>query len=858
MTLVVTDAIVLHAFDYLESSRILRLVTREAGVRSVLARGARKSQQALRRGARSLRAGHGRAADRRPGRDLDTLAAFDVARARPQLAADLARFAGASTIAELTLRFARDAADPGLFDAVAVGARRRSRVAHAGLARATSTLGGAWRILAELGVAPTIDNCAECHATIAPDAPAMFSHPAGGALCARCGRLARGGRTLPPTARDALRDWLCGESHRGHRRARAFARTSGCCASSSASISPTIVRSRAFDVVGARHARTAAVASASMILGTAGHIDHGKTTLVRALTGVDTDRLPEEKRAASRSSSASRRSTLDGIGTIGVVDVPGHEAFVRTMVAGATGIDLALARRRRGRRRDAADARASRDPRAARRAAAASSRSRRPISSTTSGSRSSRRMCARPARARFPDAPIIAASAHVGRGHRRAACRASPSSRERCPRRATTICFDCRSIAPSRSRAPAPSSPEPSGRARVERDATVRILPGDRTARVRGIQGARRAARRCADRARARRSRSPASTSTTCRAARRSSLIRTGIRRRSFAPTSRSCPAPTSRFARAPGFACTSERRRSARVSSRDRRQRRRAVRGARSCSISRCVLRAGDRFVLRTSAPLNTIAGGVVTDPYAPRRAAIWPAGLSSVERLDADGRRGGRAGDRPASAAGSARASHRESVAVHRRKRRRRLREPVRRTARLPRSASTSCEARSARRGRRIPRRDSRSSLECRHSCCERGSRRIRTSSTRCIDAELIARARRRAAAGALRVRDGRRRSTPSTSRPSSIALSRRWSGRRRAANVDRARRRDCGADRRAAALSRAARRRHPRRRETVLYRRESEAARRSPSRRDADEQRSCNTGGDSRQPWRCRGST
>ncbi|MCA9230987.1 MAG: selenocysteine-specific translation elongation factor [Planctomycetales bacterium] len=78
-----------------------------------------------------------------------------------------------------------------------------------------------------------------------------------------------------------------------------------------------------------------------LLLGTAGHIDHGKTTLVKALTGVDTDRLPEEKR---------RRITIDlgfaplelGDYALGIVDVPGHERFIKNMLAGATGIDLAL------------------------------------------------------------------------------------------------------------------------------------------------------------------------------------------------------------------------------------------------------------------------------------------------------------------------------------------------------------------------------------------------------------------------------------------------------------------------------------------------------------------------------------
>ena len=79
-----------------------------------------------------------------------------------------------------------------------------------------------------------------------------------------------------------------------------------------------------------------------VILGTAGHIDHGKTTLVRALTGVDTDRLPEEKRRGITIDLGFAPMTCGTGRTIGVVDVPGHEAFVRTMLAGATGIDLAM------------------------------------------------------------------------------------------------------------------------------------------------------------------------------------------------------------------------------------------------------------------------------------------------------------------------------------------------------------------------------------------------------------------------------------------------------------------------------------------------------------------------------------
>jgi len=79
-----------------------------------------------------------------------------------------------------------------------------------------------------------------------------------------------------------------------------------------------------------------------VILGTAGHIDHGKTALVRALTGIDTDRLPEEKRRGITIELGFAPLELEGVGTVGVVDVPGHEGFVRTMLAGAAGVDLAL------------------------------------------------------------------------------------------------------------------------------------------------------------------------------------------------------------------------------------------------------------------------------------------------------------------------------------------------------------------------------------------------------------------------------------------------------------------------------------------------------------------------------------
>ena len=79
-----------------------------------------------------------------------------------------------------------------------------------------------------------------------------------------------------------------------------------------------------------------------VVLGTAGHIDHGKTELIKALTGVDTDRLAEEKERGISIELGFARLELPSGRSVGVVDVPGHERFVKTMLAGAAGIDLVL------------------------------------------------------------------------------------------------------------------------------------------------------------------------------------------------------------------------------------------------------------------------------------------------------------------------------------------------------------------------------------------------------------------------------------------------------------------------------------------------------------------------------------
>src|SRR5580700_10340795 len=79
-----------------------------------------------------------------------------------------------------------------------------------------------------------------------------------------------------------------------------------------------------------------------MIVATAGHVDHGKTTVIKALTGMDTTHLPEERKRGMTIDLGFAGLALPGGGFIGFIDVPGHERFIRNMLAGITGVDLAL------------------------------------------------------------------------------------------------------------------------------------------------------------------------------------------------------------------------------------------------------------------------------------------------------------------------------------------------------------------------------------------------------------------------------------------------------------------------------------------------------------------------------------
>jgi DNA repair protein RecO (recombination protein O) len=209
MALIATEAIVLHAFNYLESSRIVRLATRDAGLVSVLARGARRPKSAL--GALDLFM-HGVAQiNMRPHGDLHTLTGFDVANSRISLGTALPRFSAAAMLTELVLRFGHEESARELFAPLAAGL---DLLQHGeGDDAADMALRAAWQVVAALGFTPTVDDCASCHAAIPTEKAALFDLRAGGVVCTGCGAPAPGRRMLPPSARDAIRAWLVGEPY---------------------------------------------------------------------------------------------------------------------------------------------------------------------------------------------------------------------------------------------------------------------------------------------------------------------------------------------------------------------------------------------------------------------------------------------------------------------------------------------------------------------------------------------------------------------------------------------------------------------------------------------------------------------
>ena len=216
----------LHAFDYRETSRIVRLATRDAGIVSVIARGARRPKSSFGPALDLFTSGVAHLA-LHPTHDLHTLTGFDSTRSRPALAASLARFTAASALSELCMRFAKEDDSGHVYETATVLLDVLSNASNTEVPGLV--LAGMWRVVAELGFAPSLAHCASCHDGLEPSAATTFHHRAGGALCDRCAAASSGGRTIPADARHLVAAWLTGsefplDDHDGGKSARAHQR----------------------------------------------------------------------------------------------------------------------------------------------------------------------------------------------------------------------------------------------------------------------------------------------------------------------------------------------------------------------------------------------------------------------------------------------------------------------------------------------------------------------------------------------------------------------------------------------------------------------------------------------------------
>jgi DNA repair protein RecO (recombination protein O) len=195
-----TESIVLKGFAYGDTSRILRLLTRQHGVQSVIAKGALRPRSRF-----------GGVLDPftegvatfylREGRDLHTLSAFELLWSPHRLGRDLVAFGGASLLAEIVLRTASEQPDPPLYDAMKSSLRRLAEAEprHS----ECLVLAETWSLIDRLGFAPALEDCIACGRSLGTTEIAAFDYAAGGGRCVRCTGDSPG-RPLPPAARAAL------------------------------------------------------------------------------------------------------------------------------------------------------------------------------------------------------------------------------------------------------------------------------------------------------------------------------------------------------------------------------------------------------------------------------------------------------------------------------------------------------------------------------------------------------------------------------------------------------------------------------------------------------------------------------
>lgn len=173
----------LQAFAFSETSKILRLFTRDHGLRSVIAKGALRPRS---RFGGLLEPFSGGTAQFRvkPGVDLHTLAGWDLVRSRQALGRDLVAFAGASLLAEIVLRAGTEEAQPLVYQRLCDALDGLVQAAPS--ERETVVIASAWQLVSLLGFAPQTDHCVSCGRWIGPAEDARFDAHAGGVACPEC------------------------------------------------------------------------------------------------------------------------------------------------------------------------------------------------------------------------------------------------------------------------------------------------------------------------------------------------------------------------------------------------------------------------------------------------------------------------------------------------------------------------------------------------------------------------------------------------------------------------------------------------------------------------------------------------
>ena len=192
MPLVATPAVVLQTYRYSESSKVVRLATRDLGVQSAIAKGVLRPRSRFGAALEFLSEGEAQLYFR-DSRELHTLAAFDVTNLRRGLALDMARFAGAAALAQVMLKMAPPAPLPAAFDTLTAGLELLASASPDGVEAAA--VRALWVLVTELGFGPSLTACVRDGAAMAPSdgAPVAFSAADGGVFCRRCAP------TQPPT-----------------------------------------------------------------------------------------------------------------------------------------------------------------------------------------------------------------------------------------------------------------------------------------------------------------------------------------------------------------------------------------------------------------------------------------------------------------------------------------------------------------------------------------------------------------------------------------------------------------------------------------------------------------------------------